>query len=894
MGFSVLQPALGAALQFFPAMGSRQLDEMIDAYIPGSASILDKRTAVSLEFFEHTMQTGELFKFFLVYSNVNSNAASPASTMQDSGYASSFNTSPILAESQWTQMTSASFDSTSTKANASAKKAKSSSSRTQAGDFSHIPGMKIMTKDGLDVTNAASRGCKTREQRDHAHLMRIIKACDACKRKKTRCDPSHKKRGSSAAVSPEPKVSKKVRRRAAPPPAQKSPAASACITFDNTFDFIIPDSFSFNTDFTAAPDLAMQDWDQYIKYDEEVNDVIPQDYDFFFDPAGYFSPTATTDSFNSASVSPSRVLTPGQSQPGTPASGVEYAGSSLLGAGDSQRPTLPYLSEDGLEGGNNYVDFALYSPGSECLDDDLKDVAAPQGPGSSKGQQLSSRRRLGARSTPRSELADTVQDNAIQIQNSLDHNAFALESTSSFVQEGLVQSDQVYYDPGNDREQRSQRSSSLAPAVSAYTGALTSPAEPRVPSMTVSPSDTLLGPRPRLGPDLPLVGYGNTDLASLTTDGVRQKYPVQPLTATGAEQSQLVTVSDIGGRLDDSELSVWQASRPSSQGRTTVEPFATSTAVVPGTPTPQESPYIESQGLGSVLQRRLPAGLRHQRRPDELQSGKAGLVAMHADSVDSVQQASSIANAFTNGLASGQSDTVAGDSNSQESVASHSKTSFTIGTGLVQSQSIVVQTTVAPLPGFFQGVVQAMTSPHTGLAQGAVRTTSSPLTGLSSGITAGLLPVNGLLAVSVALGLRSASPSSVGAFGKTTAGLLPVLAVLSSFVALAFILCQGLSQMVLSPDKNSQSIVSATLVALAFVAGSTGTQQYSVSCMDKLNPFMQALHFARKTAGDVINNVKSQIQGLPCGIVSIQRITALARASRPLDRNNVTRVAMVY
>ena len=43
-----------------------------------------------------------------------------------------------------------------------------------------------MTKDGIDVTNSAGRGTKTKEQREHAHLMRIMKACDACKKKKIR------------------------------------------------------------------------------------------------------------------------------------------------------------------------------------------------------------------------------------------------------------------------------------------------------------------------------------------------------------------------------------------------------------------------------------------------------------------------------------------------------------------------------------------------------------------------------------------------------------------------------------------------------------------------------------------------------------------------------------
>jgi len=61
-------------------------------------------------------------------------------------------------------------------------------------DFSGMPSMRIMTRDGRDVTNLISRTSKTKEQREHTHLMRILKACDDCRRKKSRCDPSHRSR----------------------------------------------------------------------------------------------------------------------------------------------------------------------------------------------------------------------------------------------------------------------------------------------------------------------------------------------------------------------------------------------------------------------------------------------------------------------------------------------------------------------------------------------------------------------------------------------------------------------------------------------------------------------------------------------------------------------------
>ncbi|KAH8648374.1 hypothetical protein BX600DRAFT_113649 [Xylariales sp. PMI_506] len=391
MGFSVHQPAIGASLQFFPAMGTKQLDDMINAYVPGSASILDKRAAVSLEFFEHTIQTGELFKFFLVYPARGSVSASPASSsaMHDSGYGSSFNTSPVMSEGQW----AASFESSSS------KKAASPVSNAQASDFSHLPGMKIMTKDGRDVTNSASRGCKTKEQREHAHLMRIMKACESCKRKKTRCDPSHK-RTSADTASPAPKAHKKAKTLVpSSPPTFSSSAARNGLSntipppFDPTISELL--ALDINYSSTQAP---VENWEQFIQYDEELPEFVHNDYDFFFDPAGYFSPTSS----NSASASPSQVFTPAKSKSASPidvemSSGVEHTASGLYAMGETQLLNLPYLAQEGAEHGNNYVDFALYSPGSSCLDEDLAvDIATPSGSGifgSSREQQRFDRSR---------------------------------------------------------------------------------------------------------------------------------------------------------------------------------------------------------------------------------------------------------------------------------------------------------------------------------------------------------------------------------------------------------------------------------------------------------------------------------------------------------------------
>ncbi|KAI1472308.1 uncharacterized protein F4812DRAFT_8042 [Daldinia caldariorum] len=348
MGFSVHQPAIGAPLQFFPAMGSKELDEMIDAYVPGNASILEKRATVSMEFFEHSMATGELFKFFMVYPSFGSATESPSTTFADSGYASNF-TSPVMSESQWTQASNISSSSERRTQKPSPKKA------ALSNDFSHLPGMKILTKDGKDVTNSASRGCKTKEQRDHAHLMRIIKACDSCRRKKVRCDPSHKRSSGSSTT----RTAKKAKKAAAPSvPAAAPPPQTTLQPLDQplcmpSFDIADLSASSFDTIVSDSLVDPTMDWDQFVQYDEEP---IPYDYDFLFDPEGHLTPTS------SSSHSPS--------QPITPAQIAAPENTTVSITEDAQAVLPPYLNPGG-EVGNNYADFNLYSPGSSiCLDDD--------------------------------------------------------------------------------------------------------------------------------------------------------------------------------------------------------------------------------------------------------------------------------------------------------------------------------------------------------------------------------------------------------------------------------------------------------------------------------------------------------------------------------------------
>ncbi|KAI1181060.1 hypothetical protein F4777DRAFT_573133 [Nemania sp. FL0916] len=344
MGFSVHQPVIGAPLQFFPAMGSEQLDEMINVYIPGNASILEKRAAVSMEFFEYSMATGDQFKFFMVYPTPNSASVSPT---MDSGSCSGFTTSPVMSESQWS---SPRIDGPST-----------SKRTSSANDFSNLPGMKIMTKDGRDVTNSASRGCKTKEQRDHAHLMRIMKACDSCRRKKTKCDPSHKRPTAGVTSG---KITKKASKN--PRPAAAPPQIAADVLVTSELDQFLSASSSsldsFAESLNAPTDAFSMDWEQFVQYDEEPTESIPFDYDFFHDPAGYLSP-ATTMSFSSSSTSPAQI-------PITPIDRDVHITDDIA-VGNNHKPILPYLNPGGLEDGSNYVDFNLYSPQSSFLDEEL-------------------------------------------------------------------------------------------------------------------------------------------------------------------------------------------------------------------------------------------------------------------------------------------------------------------------------------------------------------------------------------------------------------------------------------------------------------------------------------------------------------------------------------------
>jgi hypothetical protein len=363
-GFSVYQPALGSPLQFLPAVGTKELEQLIGAYLPGPGSAQEKRATISMDFFEHSRQTGENFKYYAVVT--------PATTPE-----SAYNVSPVMSDlSFYSSPSQASTPTLSVAPHAAPRKSRIASQKpkttTSTTDFSHLPGMKILTADGQDVTNSVSRGCKSKEQRDHAHLMRILKACDACKKKKVKCDPSHKKRPASQVdVESDPaKPAKKPKKATTSSPKEHStaftPAAETCFQMDSLG--------LGNVDFSASMD---EPWDQFLTFnDEPVNapipqdyyDAVPQDFDFFFGMDNSFSP-----SFSSSSVSSTQPLTPVSSGILPQASDFTFNEDNALvflqSSDNSQEPHLPYLNPTG-QFGSNYVDFNLFSPASSFIDEE--------------------------------------------------------------------------------------------------------------------------------------------------------------------------------------------------------------------------------------------------------------------------------------------------------------------------------------------------------------------------------------------------------------------------------------------------------------------------------------------------------------------------------------------
>lgn len=176
--FTISQVAPSALLQFEPPLHSKELAEAIHNYVPGPFTLQEKQRQVSMEFFQ--------------WRSTNC-PDGPASYFHDAAPAMEFSNFSS-AESSFDYSMASSSGQTSfgnnTKSSAPARRTKSKvvkkSSAKPVSSGPRLPGLSIMTKDGVDITDLAPRGPKTKEQRDHAAMMRKLKACPTCKKRKQR------------------------------------------------------------------------------------------------------------------------------------------------------------------------------------------------------------------------------------------------------------------------------------------------------------------------------------------------------------------------------------------------------------------------------------------------------------------------------------------------------------------------------------------------------------------------------------------------------------------------------------------------------------------------------------------------------------------------------------
>lgn len=181
--FTITQPFLGAPLQFQPALGSQELEELIDIYVIGTASKQDKLSNVTIDFYNNAtvdLNTGALVRRYEVFPSTWQQSPTQS---QSSGFSPPIFTPSPGSSATFGDSGYGSISLTPPNRNRVSKKPKKESKKDAE---IRLPGFSIMTKDGVDVTSTAGRGTKTKEQREHAHLMRIMKACADCKRKKIR------------------------------------------------------------------------------------------------------------------------------------------------------------------------------------------------------------------------------------------------------------------------------------------------------------------------------------------------------------------------------------------------------------------------------------------------------------------------------------------------------------------------------------------------------------------------------------------------------------------------------------------------------------------------------------------------------------------------------------
>ncbi|EHL00719.1 hypothetical protein M7I_3350 [Glarea lozoyensis 74030] len=196
--FTITQAFLGAPLQFTPALGSKELEQLVDVYVLGNGSKAEKLSEVTIDFYNNAivdLTNGALVRTYHVFPLWDALEQSPTESYS-SGFSPAFYTPSPASSAMVSDFGSGSISvggitHSSRKSTGRVSKKASSKKETKKAAEVRLPGFSIMTKDGVDVTSTAGRGTKTKEQREHAHLMRIMKACDACKKKKIRSsDPT--------------------------------------------------------------------------------------------------------------------------------------------------------------------------------------------------------------------------------------------------------------------------------------------------------------------------------------------------------------------------------------------------------------------------------------------------------------------------------------------------------------------------------------------------------------------------------------------------------------------------------------------------------------------------------------------------------------------------------
>ncbi|KAL2062301.1 hypothetical protein VTL71DRAFT_6567 [Oculimacula yallundae] len=296
--FTITQPWLGAPLQFNPALGSKELEDLVDIYVIGNASKHEKMSVVTVEFFNLAtvdLNTGALTRTYEIFPFIDFEQSPMES--QSSGFSPRIFTPSPASSATFADSGYGSFSiptmtpPTRTLGSARVTKKAAAKKAIKKVDEVRLPGFSIMTKDGIDVTTTAGRGTKTKEQREHAHLMRIMKACDACKKKKIRCDPSHRRPNDAARAStsdtPSSTGSAHISPQSQSSPGSNVPALSRQSTQMSTPAAFTPtnpmeDFVLFPEDASWNPEMSQVDLGQYNFSDFDLNAEFPVQNDFPF------------------------------------------------------------------------------------------------------------------------------------------------------------------------------------------------------------------------------------------------------------------------------------------------------------------------------------------------------------------------------------------------------------------------------------------------------------------------------------------------------------------------------------------------------------------------------------------------------------------------------------